>query len=164
LIPIINFFKDHSDLCETLELDKVNSVYQVDSYIDPTLKMFQSKQTPQEKKMNLLKPPAVENNFMKYLFQVQTKPNGGIYEFEIEVEKNLRGPGNKQSRMELPALAHNLISRINKYGNNEHCIHDKFPDLRKFCYCKVKFSEQISETTRGNNELKSGEEGTTDKN
>jgi len=126
--------------------------------------MFQSKQTPQEKKMNLLKPPAVENNFMKYLFQVQTKPNGGIYEFEIEVEKNLRDAGNnKQTRMELPALAHNLISRINKYGNDEHCIHDKFPDLRKFCYCKVKFSESISETKRGNDELKSGEEGTTDR-
>lgn len=28
------------------------------------------------------------------------------------------------------------ISRINVYGNQAHCIMEKNPDLRKFCYCK----------------------------
>ncbi len=98
--------------------------------------MKQVKLTPLEKKLNLLRPPKVESNYMKYLFQVQTKPNGGIYEFEIEVQNKLNSPN---TQMEFPKMS--MISRINKYGNDEHCIHEKFPDLRKFCYCKEKFVE-----------------------
>ncbi|XP_065066782.1 uncharacterized protein LOC135692547 [Rhopilema esculentum] len=28
------------------------------------------------------------------------------------------------------------ISRLNLYGNQPHCVQDKYPYLRKFCYCK----------------------------
>ncbi len=124
-------------MCETLELDKVNTVYQVDSYLaEATMK--EVKLTPIEEKLNLLKPPKVESNYIKYLFQLQTKPNGGIYEFEIEVQKKLN---SLDTQLEFPVIG--MISRINKYGNDEHCIHEKFPELRKFCYCKEKFVENI---------------------
>ena len=106
------------------------------------------------RQIDLLRPPTVETDFLKYLFQVQTKPNGGIYEFEIEIEKNVVQRRREQQQQRstiinyfkyLPALTNNLISRINKYGNDEHCIHDDFPDLRKFCFCKIKFEGRINE-------------------
>ncbi len=93
-------------MCETLELDKVNTVYQVDSYLaEATMK--EVKLTPIEEKLNLLKPPKVESNYIKYLFQLQTKPNGGIYEFEIEVQKKLN---SLDTQLEFPVIG--MISRI----------------------------------------------------
>ena len=89
----------------------------------------------------LLVAPSVEKDYLKYLFQIQTKPNGGIYEFEIEIEKNVGKNETINDLKNMPIFKNNLISRINKYGHDEHCIHNDFPDLRQFCYCKIKFVE-----------------------
>ena len=32
------------------------------------------------------------------------------------------------------------ISRINRYGNQPHCVMDKLPHLRPYCYCKVQIT------------------------
>ena len=102
--------------------------------------MQMKKELNLNKNLNLLVAPTVEKDYLKYLFQVQTKPNGGIYEFEIEIEKNV---GNNNETINdlknVPIFNNNLISRINKYSHDEHCIHNDFPDLRQFCYCRIKF-------------------------
>lgn len=134
--------KEHLDLCHKLELDQLNSVYQVDSYLD-TIKPKKKKLTNWER-THLLQPPAIELNYKKYLFQVQTKPNNGIYEFNLLVENKINKAQSKRDFSKLPKLSTMLISRINKYGNDEHCIHDTFPDLRKFCYCRKTINGKIT--------------------
>lgn len=128
--------KDHMDVCHSLELDTVNSVYLVDHHIDPKKIQKWVFKSKKEANLKLAQPPALEKNFKKYLFQVQTKPNNGIYEFNMVVESVIKNGNTLNAQLIKAAkLDKKLISRINKYGNDEHCIHDKFPDLRKYCYC-----------------------------
>ena len=56
---------------------------------------------------------------------VETSPNNGLFEATVSV--NLR-TGEHQVTAD--------ISRINMYGEQPNCVINKFPDLRKFCYCK----------------------------
>eukprot|EP00794_Sanderia_malayensis_P018830 gene18830-20726_t len=52
------------------------------------------------------------------------KPSGGIFEASVTIDKN-----------DLIIVNPN-ISRINKYGSQPKCVQDKYPFLRKYCYCK----------------------------
>lgn len=123
--------KGHLDLCHPLELYTINSVFKVSSYIDPHRGQAKRKRS---QKLNLLEAPRIEKNFEKYLFQVRTKPNNGVYEFSIVLESTINNRTTGQSQV--GKINRKFISRINKYGSVEHCIHDKFPDLRKYCYCR----------------------------
>jgi len=127
-----DLLKGHTDLCARLELASVNSVYQINSYIksDDKVHVVPINGNKAIKKLNMLKPPKIERDFRKYLFMVTTRPNGGEYEFTMTVQRSVKD--NKETR-EIDKL---LISRINKYGDDEHCIHESFPDLRKYCYCR----------------------------
>lgn len=124
----------HLDLCHELELDTVNSVYLTSSYLksDKQHKVGWD-DNKHIKKLNLLQPPKVEKDYKKYLFVITTKPNRGEYEFTITVQNSVNGKKKNENNIEIDQ---GLISRINKYGNDEHCIHDQFPDLRKYCYCR----------------------------
>ena len=124
---------DHMDQCSRLELDKVNSVYLSSSHIKMTdREVFKTKS-----KAKLLTPPPIKKNYKKYLFQVKTKPNQAVYEFNIIIEETAQN-SNKKKLINLAKIDRSQLSRINKYGNDAHCIHYKFPDLRKYCYCKDK--------------------------
>ncbi|PFX24499.1 uncharacterized protein LOC111331587 [Stylophora pistillata] len=57
-----------------------------------------------------------------YQLQLTTSPNDGFYEATIKVKEGV------------PSLRGD-ISRIDAYGNQPDCIADKFPLLRKYCYC-----------------------------
>ena len=122
--------KDHLDLCNELEIDSVNSVYLMTSYLNTTERKFFNPKN-KIKKTKFLQPPKIETDYKKYLFVVTTKPNNGEYEFTISVQNNVAEETDSTSDLDKAT-----ISRINKYGNDEHCIHDKYPDLRKYCYCK----------------------------
>ncbi len=124
--------KGHTDLCKTLELKSVNSVYQIKSYIKSDQKAHEVLVANNKfaTKLKLLKPPEIERDFKKYLFMVTTRPNGGDYEFTMTVQRSVAD--NK----ELKDIDERLISRTNKYGDDEHCIHVDFPDLRKYCFCR----------------------------
>ncbi|KAK2142660.1 hypothetical protein LSH36_926g00042 [Paralvinella palmiformis] len=55
---------------------------------------------------------------------IETSPNNGLYEATIQavvIEHSLSIVGD--------------ISRINRYGDQPHCILEKHPDLRKYCLC-----------------------------
>jgi hypothetical protein len=66
-----------------------------------------------------------ENIFTKgiktYLIQVYVKPGKAFFESTVKMfdENNIEVIGD--------------ISRINKYGNQSHCIHNPF--LEKYCFC-----------------------------
>ena len=140
LINLANFFddyvnkdllKDRLDLCSELEIDTVNSVYLVTSYLNTTeRRLFVPKNKEALENNKLAQPPKVETDYKKYLFSVTTKPNNGEYEFTVLVQNRLDGTNGDSG------LDNATISRINKYGNDEHCIHEKYPDLRKYCYCQ----------------------------
>jgi hypothetical protein len=126
-----NILKDHLDICHQLELDSVDKVLLIDSYINKAEQRF----VENINNLNILQPPKIENDYEKYLFQIKTKPNSAEYEFSITMENSATNQNNEQP-LESINIKSNEISRLNKYENDEHCIHDKFPDLRSFCYCK----------------------------
>ena len=60
-----------------------------------------------------------------YQLQFVTSPNEGFYEASIKLKKGV------------PSLAGD-ISRIDAYKDQPYCIAEKFPLLRKYCYCSQK--------------------------
>lgn len=62
-----------------------------------------------------------------YQIQFYTFPNHGIY--EASVKYNIL--------KETFQVREEEISRINMYGAQPHCIQDMYPNLRKYCYCKI---------------------------
>jgi len=125
----------HLDNCERLELDDVNKVFLLDSFVNTHLADNRKKSTNRNffwaflDSWKLLQEVPIEIEFKKFQFQVSTKPNGGLYEFTVTSEPTTAG-----------ALSFKVeaatISRINAYGNSAWCIADRYPDLRKFCSCK----------------------------
>ena len=146
---------DTLDLCHKLEIDQINAVYTLDTYLNSsdssTFRFKNSKEEPKradneqsatrsrkdnnkfevKAKIDLIELPRIEINHKKYLFFVRTKPNNGQFEFSLNVKLD-----SKTS--EGISLDEKQISRTNKYGNDEHCIHEKYPELRKYCYCRDK--------------------------
>lgn len=62
------------------------------------------------------------------LYQIKLIVAPGDSKFEASVTHWLA-----QDRMEVKMSD---ISRINMYGNQARCVENKFPHLRKYCYCK----------------------------
>ena len=140
-----NLLKDHLNECVRLELDKINKVYLLDSI------MGSAKKPVVEKTLlgyfrDLFKfylvAPKVEKDYEQYFFQITTRPNNAIFEFTVVYEFDLNQEslnnliGLEKLNVDKFIIKENSISRINKYGNDPHCIYEKFPDLRKYCFCK----------------------------
>ena len=81
-----------------------------------------------------LEEPDIETDYKKYMFQINTRPNGAIYEFTIVSEAGADLETTEESRR--IQIEEGSISRINAYGNSAECIAEFYPDLRKFCFCK----------------------------
>ena len=65
-----------------------------------------------------------------YLIQLVTSPNDG--EYEITVDHNVV--------IDKFVFDNKSVSRVNKYAMQPHCIMDRLPHLRQFCYCKVQLN------------------------
>jgi hypothetical protein len=81
-----------------------------------------------------------DKNFKKlktktYLIQVYVKPGNAFF------ESTVKSSGNKKFEVI------GDISRINKYGNQSHCIQNSF--LEKYCFCKDLV--KISQTSKAQN-------------
>ncbi|KAK6194415.1 hypothetical protein SNE40_000052 [Patella caerulea] len=61
-----------------------------------------------------------------YQITIETLPNKGIYEATVEVDFR-----NETYRYNVTPE----ISRIDRYGDQPKCVQDKYPDLRKYCFC-----------------------------
>lgn len=70
-----------------------------------------------------------DTKLTEVLYQVQIRafPSDAIYEASV-THHTVK---NKFTVKETE------ISRVNMYGNQEHCIHDTYPNLRKYCYCRT---------------------------
>ena len=135
-IAVVNteIIGQHTDTCHTLELDRVNQVYLLNSGIDIQANNIQAspKEQMRFRKLGLIGPAHIEYNFEKYFFQVQLKPALLIFEFTISIEKKL----DSDVSGEKIEFDKSEISRINSYSNHSFCITNSFPDLRKYCVCK----------------------------
>lgn len=78
---------------------------------------------------NLAVEPNIELDYENLMFQVETS-RGGVFEFTVEHEFRV---DTFTSRVKIKSES---ISRVNAYGNASWCIHDNFPDLRKYCSCR----------------------------
>ena len=130
-----NILKDNLDECVKLELFNVTRVHLLESSIDiDYTNKIKTSALDFFSNLNLLKPPPIEQGYQKFLFQITTIPNNGLYEFTIEIENKLNEDRNFLSNVKINK---DKISRLDKYGNTSSCIFNTFPDLRKFCYCKT---------------------------
>ena len=62
-----------------------------------------------------------------YQVTITTKPGGGKYEGTVTHTIS-------EDKYDVKSTE---ISRIDRYGNQPHCVMDKMPHLRAYCYCKV---------------------------
>ena len=69
------------------------------------------------------KKPLKGTNIKIYEFVFSVEPSNGL--FEATVTRN----GTKW-------IIGETISRLNLYNDQAKCLHDKYPELRQFCYCK----------------------------
>ena len=72
------------------------------------------------------KDPAKTGSDAAYQLGIITRPNHGHYEATVIYS-------GKEDRFHLTGK---LISRTNRYRNQPHCVAEKRPKLRKYCYCK----------------------------
>lgn len=102
---------------------------------------FASRYTPNENVMKFkgsadedqLEPDLsdeMKSNYVLYQVTISTSPGQGQYEGTISHHLD-------ENKFESPEKQ---ISRINKYGNQPHCVMNELPHLRKYCYCKVQIT------------------------
>ena len=68
----------------------------------------------------------MKNTEIFYQIQVRTLPGNGLYEATV---KHITWSGTF-------LIDDREISRINKYGNQPHCVMERLPHLRPYCYCR----------------------------
>ncbi len=125
LISQINqLTQDFRDQCEELMLSKIIKV---------------EKYTPSEKLLRFVgnidrdgRIPEFNEKMEKgvndmYQVTVQTMPNNGMYEATAVLQAQINY-----------VVDSSYISRINRYGDDPHCIINSHPHLRPYCYCKDK--------------------------
>ena len=117
-------YSELENLCHKLVLKKINSAYS--DMPSDKLQFFEKSRRDEECDSCgvILGDKSVNNLAEDTLHQLQltTSPNEGFYEATVKMKKGV------------PSLA-GEISRIDAYKNQPNCIADKFPHLRKYCYC-----------------------------
>ncbi len=129
-----DLLKDHLDKCSELKLDKIMTIYKLESFISnkTSSQVIEVEWPKHMKKQHMNKnPEEIKYGFTRYLFQVKTLPNNAEYEFTVNSEFEMKNHQNESL-----SLNKNTISRINKYSHQADCISQEYPDLRKFCFCK----------------------------
>ncbi|XP_078679441.1 uncharacterized protein LOC144915075 [Branchiostoma floridae x Branchiostoma belcheri] len=110
----------HRSLCAVLFLKNITHA----EVVKPNQKLLQFAGSDRMFR-NALFGKNLDVPFLDFRITLETGPNGGAY--EVSVKKWL-----SDSRAEITGD----ISRINVYGNHPKCIQDKFPRLRKYCFCR----------------------------
>ncbi len=129
------------DICEELTLKQTSKIYLLEAQGSLTEKE-KSKDRPirtslLQRFLNIFTGPSllgsvkVTTHYEQYQLIVETMPNRALFEATIVIERDLSNSNNYVVKIDK-----NLISRINKYGNQSKCVHDRYPDLRKYCLCK----------------------------
>ena len=126
LVDAINTFTEsHRKICETITLDKVLGAVRY-APNDNVLKFKQSSYDGREADLS----DKMSASEILYQVTVLTSPNGGKYEATV---KHIL----KEYKF---VISDKEISRINRYGNQPHCIMNELPQLRPYCYCRSQLS------------------------
>jgi len=136
-----DILRDHSGICSNLYVKSIENVYLLEadkSILKDTNQRAAPKVSLFRRFINLFVAPVlneveVHTNYEQYQIQVVTSPNNGLFEFTIEIERNFKSMQQDSHGFKINK---NLISRINKYGNQSICVNENFPELRKYCSCK----------------------------
>lgn len=124
VVDQINLFtKDNRDLCEPLYLHEIKWAAKLSPH-DNLLRFKQSKDGD-----GFIADLSSKTDVSSEMYQVKiiTKPGKSI--FEASVLHNLHKNEFKVQMTD--------ISRVNKYGDQASCILEMYPELRKYCYCKM---------------------------
>ena len=123
LVDKINLLtRPNRTLCTELVLDSVQSAAKY-AASDNVLK-FRGSQDVDGREADMSDSMAA--NVILYQISISVIPSGGKYEATIRYfSKAKKFQVNEKE-----------ISRINKYGNQPHCIMRQKPHLRPYCYCK----------------------------
>ena len=130
--------KSFENKCHLLEIKNVNSVHFLETIIKSENFVIKS---DAPKGLKLLVPPKIEKSYYKFIFQVETSPNDGLYEFvadlEVDADADYLDLSDNSKIMKNLNLSEKKISRLNQYGNQSSCIHHSNPELRKYCFCRT---------------------------
>jgi len=114
-------------LCQKLVLNEINSAFRD----MPSEKMQLFSETRRDEECDscgLVFGEKSTNTLLGdtlYQLQFTTLPNEGVYEASFRTKKGV------------PEISGD-VSRIDAYKDQPYCIADKFPRLRKYCYCSSK--------------------------
>ena len=111
-------------LCHKLVLKEINSAFR-DMPSEKMQLFVESKRDSECDSCGLVLGDKSTNTLADdtlYQLQFVTSPNEGFYEASVKMKKGI------------PSLAGD-ISRIDAYKDQPYCIAEKFPLLRKYCYC-----------------------------
>ncbi|VDI26635.1 Hypothetical predicted protein [Mytilus galloprovincialis] len=121
IVSLINqHLKDSLDDCEQLYLKSIKHAL----LLIPFEKRLRIKKTRQHVIDRKVTNVHHVKSYIDYQITVQTKPGDAVFEATIRFDQKKK--------------TYNLVgdfSRINKYGNQSHCIEDNH--LKKLCYCKI---------------------------
>ena len=121
------------ELCQTLVLKEINNAFR-DMPSEEMQLFSETKRDEECDSCGLLFGEKSTNTLhgdTLYQLQFTTSPNEGVYEASVRTKRGV------------PSLAGD-VSRINAYGDQPYCIAEKFPLLRKYCYCYRKPAKEVN--------------------
>ena len=120
---------DLSKLCQRLVLKEIKTAFR--EMPKEAMQRFRDTKNPANDACDaceIVLGEKSENTLAKdtlYQLQLVTSPNDGFYEASVRMTKGI------------PSIV-GEISRIDAYKDQPYCIMEKFPLMRKFCYCSPK--------------------------
>lgn len=123
LVDFLNgLTKEFRTQCEPLRLDRITRAQQV----RPTKALLAFKKSTDER--GFVPDLTAKTRMSNEVFQLQVRlqPGGGMFEATVSHLID-------QDRY---VINESEISRINMYGDQDRCIHEQQPQLRKYCYCR----------------------------
>ncbi|XP_064638766.1 uncharacterized protein LOC135494587 isoform X2 [Lineus longissimus] len=123
---------NHRDVCHELTLQNLFDAKMIIPN-EQLLKYYNSFDND-HRIANFTKKAQVDSAHFQITFD--TAPSNALYEGTVLVDFK---KGSYKVTSE--------ISRINPYNKESHCVIDKYPELRKFCYCKKSFSSSPASRT-----------------
>ena len=112
---INNILTNHTDVCHVLQMSNIKNAF---TY------------TPDDSLLKFRFTTEVE---VLYQLTIAMRPGNGIFEATV---KHIISENTFK-------LSDGEISRINKYGDQPHCVQNRWPNLRPYCYCREQLKAKV---------------------
>lgn len=117
-----NYTESHRDICEPWKISKTE--WALKMTVNENLIKFNKNADLDGFVPDLSATMKINSN--TYQIKAILEPGNAIFEASITHQLN----SNKM------ILRMSDVSRVNMYGKQARCVEDKYPHLRKYCYCK----------------------------